>query len=229
MNFPSLRLGRLMSALALASFIIYTVCFTAILFVNKPFVWTDIEALAKYEAESVAAFKYIGMGCMIVYCAAFTVITLCIEESAAESRKIFAKASSFFALGFCITVCINYFVQITSTRLQLLSGAAEGLTQFTQSYSISGLNGINMLGWTFFYGIASLFIALAFTGTREQRALRLACILNFILMSIGLIGYIINNFNILLYTMNLGLGGAGIFMLLCFLKYFKKHLGLFKK
>jgi len=40
-------------------------------------------------------------------------------------------------------------------------------------------------------------------------------------MSPGLIGYIINNFSVLFYVMNLGLGGAGFFMLICFSRYFK--------
>jgi len=148
MNNTALKLGRLASVPALVSFIIYTLSFTAILFVNKPFVWTDIKGLAEYEAASNSAFKYIGMGCMIFYTAAFSVIALCFE-AAADSKKIFAKVSSFFALAFCVAVCVNYFVQITSTRLQLLSGISEGLTQFTQSYSISALNGINMPGRTF--------------------------------------------------------------------------------
>jgi hypothetical protein len=216
------KLGFSVSLIALLAFIFYTVCFAAILAVNEPFMWESIFQLAKYEADSVIWLKYAGMGCMIVYACAFVTGVLCIQDGLERQKKIFGSIAAAFSAAFCACTCISYYVQLTSTRLQLQSGISDGLVQFTQSYNISGINGINMLGWTLFYGIASLALAFVFDATRLGKVTKVACIGNFAIMFAGMIGYILNNFNILLITMNLGLGAAGFIIIICFMLYFKK-------
>jgi hypothetical protein len=44
----------------------------------------------------------------------------------------------------------------------------DGLIQFTQSYNISAINGINMLGWTVFYGLCSLALGLSFAAASPR-------------------------------------------------------------
>jgi hypothetical protein len=70
--------------------------------------------------------------------------------------------------SFCVCVSVAYFVQITSTRLQIQAGNMDGLIQFTQSYNISAINGINMLGWTVFYGLCSLALGLSFAAASPR-------------------------------------------------------------
>lgn len=111
---------------------------------------------------------------------------------------------------------------MTSTRLQIQAGNTDGLIQFTQSYSISAINGINMLGWTLFYGLTTLALGFSFDFLKETAVLKFSCIMNAVVMFTGLTGYFINNFLILLFTMNLGFGGMGLLITICFIRYFKK-------
>ena len=222
MNIATKKLGFIMSLTALFSFIIYTFCFVTILFVNEPFSWTGLQQFIAYETSSVSWLKYVGMGCMIVYVCAFLIITQCVKEGIAKNKKVFASVASVFSTAFCVCVSIGYFVQITSTRLQIQSGSTDGLIQFTQSYNLSAINGINMLGWTIFYGLASLALAVALRKTASTRGLQIAFIVNTVIMFTGFIGYLFNSFIILLFTMNLGLGGAGLFIIICFMSFFKK-------
>lgn len=224
MNESTRKLGFSVSLIALLSFIVYACCFTVILFINEPFSWAGIQHLAEYETSSTTWPKYLGMGCMIVYSCTFVVLVLCIKEGLDESKRIFASVASAFSLTFCICICINYYVQLTSTRLQVQAGTLEGLVQFTQSYNISAINGINMLGWTVFYGISCLALGFVFGKGRKNRVMQAACFANFIIMMAGFVGYLLNNFYILLFTMNLGLGAAGTVIIICFMQYFKKRV-----
>ena len=108
--------------------------------------------------------------------------------------------------------------------MQLQNGFTEGLTQFTQSYNISALNAINMLGWTVFYAISSLALGYLFDDSRLGKVTKWFCKANSILMFIGFLGYMMNHFMILMLTMNMGLGAASIGIIVCMILYFKKSL-----
>lgn len=224
MNKNSTKLGLLMSVTALVSFVLYIICFTCILMVNQPFTWTNINDLAAYEINNQSVFKYIGMICMIVFSCTFVVMVLCIGEKAGEEKKVIANTASLFALAFCVSISINYFVQITATRMQMQNGFTEGLTQFTQSNNISALNAINMLGWTVFYAISSLVLGYLFDDSRLGKAAKWFCTANSIIMITGFIGYMLNHFMILMLTMNMGLGAASIGIIVCIMLYLKKSL-----
>lgn len=58
---------------------------------------------------------------------------------------------------------------------------------------------------------------------KSTRTLRIACFANAIIMFTGFVGYLLNNFMILVCTMNIGLGGAGLLIIICFIKYFKNY------
>ncbi len=221
MNSISNSIGRIASITALLSFIIYTGCFAAILLVNKSFAWTNIHDLATYEAKSHIWLKYVGMATMVVYACAFLIIAVCFAQGAPAERAAVGKIAVCFALAFCIAVSISYFVQMTSTRLQLQSNVSESLTQFTQSYNISAINGINMLGWTLFYALSTLALAFLSDATALGISLKWAFLCNTLMMFAGLVGFMLNHFWTLALTMNLGLGGTGLWMILCLMQYFK--------
>ena len=221
MNSISNMIGRIASITALLSFIVYTGCFVAILLVNKPFAWTNIRDLAAYEATSHAWLKYAGMAAMVVYACAFLVIAICFVQDAPAEKSAIGIIAICFALSFCIAASISYYVQMTSTRLQLHSNASDSLTQFTQSYSISAISGINMLGWTLFYALSTLALSFLPDATALGISMKWAFLCNTIVMFAGLVGFMLNHFWTLAVTMNLGLGGIGIWMILCFMQYFK--------
>ena len=218
--------GFAVSVGALGAFLLYTVCFVVILLVNPPFSWEGIEALAAYEARVQTVWKYVGMGCMIAYACAFPVLAVCAGELAGPEKRLPARIAGVFSVAFCGAVALAYFVQLTATRLQLERGHTEGLVQFTQSYSISALNAGNMLGWTVFYPLATLALALLFGGTRAGKLTRNFCLLNTALMAVGFVGYLCDHFLTLLLTMNLGLGFAGIGMLAGMAAFFRKGKSL---
>jgi hypothetical protein len=212
--FSSANLGFGLSILAITALVIYMGCFAAILFVNKPFKWTDFEDFVKYEASSRTVYKYIGMACMIVFACAFVVITICVGDTVKPEKEFLANISTAFALAFCITICINYYVQITATRLQLKSGQTDGLTQFTQSYNISFINSVNMLGWTLFYAISTFCLAFLFDSSIAGGIAKCFCLVNTFVMCLGLLGYAINHFILIALSMNLGLGVAAFGMII---------------
>jgi len=224
MNTTNAKLGFSMSIVSLFSFIAYTFCFAAILFVGEPFTWTNIHDLAVHEAGNPILFKYLGMGCMILFSCAFVVMVACMHPSKRKERTSVFYVALSFAVAFCITISINYFVQLSATRLQLMTGAAEGLTQFTQSFSISAINAINMLGWTLFYAIASVALSFLFDTTKLGRTAKFFCLANAAMMLAGLVGYLLNSFSILLITMNLGLGATGIALIITMGLFFRKAI-----
>lgn len=224
MNTVSKKTAIGVAMAAITAFAVYTVCFMAILIINEPFVWSGVEAYVAYEAENSVVFKYIGMACVIVYACAFPVMVLFFRETVPKEKRVYANAAVVFSALFCVCVSINYFVQITATRLQLREGMTDGLLQITQAYSISALNAINMLGWTLFYALASLGVLIAAQHTKTCRALRVFCALNAVAMAMGLVGYIGDLFLVLLISMNLMLGVAGIGMTAGFLSCFRKTL-----
>ena len=211
------KMGRRAALVSLYAFAVYTLCVCCIFAVNPPFQWTGLPDFIRYTQENPQLFKYAGMLCMLLYACAFPVLLLAQREKLPLSYKLYGDAACVFSLAFCICVGVNYFVQLTATRLQLLTGTSAALEQFTQSFPISALNGINMLGWTVFYGLSTFFLYKALGGAQSARALRGFCLANSVMMLVGGIGYAFNLVPLVAVTMNIGLGGAGIGMLTCIL------------
>ena len=213
------KFGRAMVWAGLVSFVVYTFCFGVILIVNPPFVWTNMADFAAYVSVNPQIWKYLGMASMIIFACAYLMLVVCAGECAGPGKSLSARLAALFALAFAICISINYFVQLTATRLQMSAGQTEGLLQFTQSFNISALGAINMLGWTLFYGLSSLFLVFCLW---DNKPVRIAGLANTIMMAFAMIGYGLNNYLILLVTMNIGLGGAGLALLITMLCYFRQ-------
>jgi hypothetical protein len=222
MNNLSSKLGLSMAWVFLGCLVVYIICFSAIVFVNKPFTWSNAANFVDYEQKRNPVFKYIGMASMLLFGLAYTIFTLCLGENAVGDKTLLAKCASVFAAAFCITIGINYFVQLTATRLQVNLGVTEGLSQLTQSFNISGINAVNMLGWTIFYPLSTLFLAFLFNGSISGVIAKWFCYANTAMMLVGFVGYMMNHYGILLITMNLGLGATSIGMLISATIYLKQ-------
>lgn len=217
------KAGRWAAFIGIGAFLVFTVCFITILFVNPPFQWTGLLDFAQYTRDNPQALKYAGMISMLVYGLAYVVLSLCARRDLPRGRRLYGDIASAFALAFCICIGVNYFVQLTATRLQLLHGYTEGLTQFTQSFPISALSALNMLGWTVFYGLSTAFLHLAYEGSAECTALRRWCLLNSVFMLLSAIGYGLQWTFLLAVCMNAGLGTAGLGMLWGFARRFQQR------
>lgn len=204
--------------IGLGTFVLFTLSFLAILFVNPPFTWTGMDAFIQYTKSNPQAFKYLSMLSMLLYSLIFVVIVLCERSSIQTSGRLFADIAAAFALAFCVCICLNYFIQLTATRLQIIEGYTEGLSQYTQSFPISALSAINMLGWTVFYGLSTGFLYLAYRTTGEAKVLRRFCLINSAFMLISAFGYAFQWINVLALCMNMGLGAAGFGILWCLMR-----------
>jgi hypothetical protein len=214
------------AVIGLGTFVMFTLSFIAILFVNPPFTWTDMDSLLLYTKSNPQAFKYLGMLSMLLYSLIFVVIVLCERSNMQNGGRLFADIAAAFALAFCVCICLNYFIQLTATRLQIMQGVTEGVSQFTQSFPISALSAVNMLGWTVFYGLSTAFLYLAYRTTGEAKVLRRFCLINSAFMLISAVGYAFQCIFVLALCMNMGLGAAGFGMLWCLIRKQKVLLAI---
>lgn len=214
--------GLWAAVIGIGTFLVFTVCFITILFINPPFQWIGLNDFAQYTRNNPQAFKYLGMLSMLVYGLAYVVLSLCARWDLPPDRRLYGDIASAFALAFSVCIGANYFVQFTATRLQLLQGYTEGLTQFTQSFSVSAISALNMLGWTVFYGLSTAFLHLAYRGRTKHMALERWCLLNSVFMLLSAIGYGMQWTLLLAFCMNAGLGAASLGMLCCFARLFRQ-------
>ncbi len=80
MNRNIRKLGLWSSAVSLAAFLIYTVCFVIIYAVNPPFTWTGTAAFIHYSTAYPQIFKYIAMAFMILFSFSFLIQLECLKE-----------------------------------------------------------------------------------------------------------------------------------------------------
>ncbi|MBN2017819.1 MAG: hypothetical protein JW794_06825 [Candidatus Cloacimonetes bacterium] len=73
-----------------------------------------------------------------------------------------------------------------------------------QSISLS----IAMLGWTFMFGLSSIFAVFIFEGKGIYRTIRILFLLNGIFCLLGGIGFVLQNSGLVNLTINMGMGGT---------------------
>lgn len=158
------------------------------------------------------------MALMLVYACSYLLLPLSLREGSGSTLT--ADISILFALAFCICVSISYFVQLSAARLQMKSGYTNGVEQLTQSYPISLVNAVNMLGWTLFFPLSTLALALLFDASPAGAACRVFCLLNSVFKFISKGAYIADKAKILMLTMYPGLGLSTIGLGVSLLAYF---------
>ena len=67
---------------------------------------------------------------------------------------------------------------------------------------------VNMLGWTLFFGLSSLFAGVVFSGSRLEKVIRYAFLLNGIFCLLGGIGFLFEITALVFLTINLGMGAS---------------------
>jgi hypothetical protein len=94
-----------------------------------------------------------------------------IHTYAPEDRKIFSLPAFAFSILFTAMTCINRFVHLAVIRPSLAAGATDGLEWFTPYGAHSIMVGLEILGWSFFLGLAFLFAAFVFKGGLLEKTL----------------------------------------------------------
>jgi hypothetical protein len=94
-----------------------------------------------------------------------------IHVYAAEERKLFSLMALAFSILFTAMTCINRFIHLAIVRPSVAAGATDGLEWFTPYGTHSIMVGLEILGWSFFLGLAFLCAAFVFKGGVLERAL----------------------------------------------------------
>ena len=99
-------------------------------------------------------------------------------------------------------------MQLTAVRLAIQKDVPAGLEQIVQANPISAVAAVNVLGWSLFFGLASLFAAPLFRGRGLARFIAICFWLNAAMCLLGGLGYVLDNTALVFITLNFGMGGA---------------------
>lgn len=208
MNTTAIKLGFWSAMLAATTFLVFTICFVAVFLVNPPFSWTGLADYVDYVRQSNQTFKVIAQLSMLLFAPLYVVLVNSIHELAPADKRVLSRLALIFGVLFAALVALFYFVQVTAVRWNVDRGTLQGIEQFIQSKPDSALAAVNMLGWTLFFGLSSLFVAPVFEGSRLARTIRILFILNGIFCLLAGIGYVLDLVALVFVTINIGMGGA---------------------
>lgn len=158
---------------------------------------------------------------MPVYGVSYVIQIVCLREYAPPEKKVWASLSALFALGFAV---LTGSITLSSSRRcgsRSRSGSMRELIQIVMSYPISAAAAVNMLGWTVFSGLGSLFISFSLG---SEKACRWSFFINGVVMLVGCIGYATDWFTVTFFCMYLGLGGTVFAMSVARFVLYRKRL-----
>ncbi len=224
MNQVVAKFGFWSAFACLVAFVIWIFCFVLILKTNQLFLWTNLEEFIKYNKTYNQNYKYFAQFAMMIAGIAFMILLHCIYENLQENRKYFSRIALTFGGMFTLLISVNYFIQLSTIRLHLIKGNFTGLEQFIMSNPISAMNAINMLGWTVFLGLASIFIASTFQTGKLERVIHYSFLSNGIICLLGGIGYVLNIMVIVFVCMNIGMGISMMMAAVGSIRFFGREL-----
>ena len=141
---------------------------------------------------------------------------------APPEKKATTRLSLSFGLLFAVLVGGFYFVQLSTVRLSVAKDQFAGLEQIVQANPYGALSAFNMLGWTLFFGLSSLFAAPVFSGSRLANTIRWLFVINGIMCLLGGIGYALEITTLVFFTINFGMGGAVMVLTIALCVYFRR-------
>lgn len=208
MNKIILSTGLWSAIICLTAFIVWIISFTGIAIQSPLFYWTNMEDYNDYINSNSQFFQYLAKSFMIIFSLAYMILTIVFYEFITTERKILAKIAIVFSIMFALVSSIHYFVQISSVRFAIAENEYSGLEHFLQSNPISFLSSVNVLGWTLFLGLSTLFMYLGFISTSGAKGIRLGLLISAISGIFGGIGYLFQIDILTFVCLNLGIGLA---------------------
>jgi len=208
MNKIILNIGLWSAIICLTSFIVWIISFAGIAIQSPLFYWTNIEDYIQYINNNNQFFQYLAKSFMIIFSLAYMILAIFFYEFTITDRKILAKIGITFSIMFALVSSVHYFVQISSVRFAITENEYSGLEHFLQSNPSSFLSSVNMLGWTIFLGLSTLFMYLGLIHRSETKGIRLGLLINSISCIFGGIGYLFQIDLLTFVFINLGVGLA---------------------
>jgi hypothetical protein len=175
-----------------------------------------------YARHSQPLFKSIAQLMMVLFAPLYVVLINSLHEVAPPSRKVATRAGLSFALLFAVLASGFYFVQLSAVRVSVAKEQWAGLEQILQANPYSAFSALNMLGWTLFFGLSSLFMASAFSGSRLANVIRWLFVVNGMMCVLGGIGFALEITVLVFFTMNFGMGGAVIALTIALCFFFRR-------
>lgn len=119
--------------------------------------------------ESIQVFASI---ISLLFCIVLVVIMACLHTIMPAGKRGLSQISLGFVLLFAISVSINRFVHLGVVQQSVLSGNTVGIEWFLPYGGHSVMFALEILGWGWFLGIASLFAAFLFSKGKLEHWLR---------------------------------------------------------
>ncbi len=190
------------------TFLVFTVCFAAVYTKGPVGAWTGIEHFAAQARSGNPTFKILAQASMVLFGPLYVILLNGLHALAPAGKKPLLRIAADFGLAFALLSSLHYFIQVTVVRWNVASGQLAGLEPFVQSNPASFILAANMLGWTLFFGLSSLFAAFAFKNAGLERILRAALLVTGVSVLIGGVGFSLQNTLVVFLTMNFLMGGA---------------------
>lgn len=204
----ALTLGFWSSILMIVTFAVFTVAFIAIPLTGPLYTWNGLDSYLAYVRSGHTFFQDLARWMMLLFGPLFVVLLASLYELAEGEQRLLARIGLAFATIFAALTGTNYFVQLSAVRLAVQKDATAGLEQIVQANPIAAVAAINVLGWSLFFGLASLFAAALFSGRGLPRFVAACLWINAAMCLLGGLGYVLDNAALVFVTLNFGMGGA---------------------
>lgn len=218
----ALRLGYWSALLMVVTFVVFTIAFIAIPLTGPLFIWSDLAGYLTYVRSGHTVFQELARWMMLLFGPLVVILFASLYELANGERRLLARIGLSFAIIFAALTAANYFVQLTAVRLAIQKDVTAGLEQIVQANPISAVAAINVLGWSLFFGLASLFTAPLFRGRGLPRFIAICFWLNAAMCLLGGLGYVLDNAALVFVTLNFGMGGAVLGAAVGMVVYFRR-------
>ncbi len=130
----------------------------------------------------VEPFQTLFNALILITAACMVIFWTLLHEAVPPEKKLFSRASLALIVIFAALTSINRYVALTVVKQSSASGSTEGLHWFLPYGWPSVMLALEMLAWGFFFGLACLCLAPAFSGNRLGRAI------STLLVVIGILG-----------------------------------------
>jgi hypothetical protein len=224
MNKISLKLGYWSALISAATFIIWIISFAGIAVTSPLFTWTNLPDYLDYINSNGQFFQYLAKSFMIVFSISFLLVMISLGELVSKERKVLAKAGIVFTILFSLLSGLHYFIQVSSVRWAIVNGNLEGIQHFLQADPQSFMVAANMLGWTLFLGLGSLFMSAALKGEVRLRLVRIVLLINGISCLAAGFGYLAQIDIITFFFINLGVGAALLVLTVSYARLTRKEV-----
>ncbi|WP_432404227.1 hypothetical protein [Wukongibacter sp. M2B1] len=162
--------------------------------------WDGLSSYIDFSKHSSFCAYKICMVTSMLAAPVFTVLACSIHEMAEEHNKLLSFISVCFSIAFASIVSIVYFMQFTMIPSSIMNGNFEGLNQLILLNQNSFAALLAVLGYNFFLGLSTLFLAFVFKETSINIWIKGSFLLTGIFCMIALLAYILNQVELAVYS-----------------------------